>query len=198
MNEAEAEKFIEGVVNKLLWQRLLLIASLVGIANLIAFISLWKNINDDAHKVASDQVKKSAIEYAEKAFDKFTEITNEAKKRVEALDTDYASLYKRIGGTDVQLTQLQSSEKTIEGSLAELSNQTTKLLTSVQATQASDAQHALTIIDTLRGLPPDQKQLVDALVALPPRVVRLESGLAEERSIRQKAYDDLRKVILGP
>jgi predicted nucleic acid-binding Zn-ribbon protein len=212
MDESEATKFIADEVSKLLWQRLLLIASLFGIANVIAFVSLWRSITDDAHKVAEDQVKKSATEYAEKALDKFTEITTEAKKRIADLDADYATLYKSIGSMTADLTQLQSSEKSMKGTLedflsqsakvivnvtnesdkliSDFSNKTakafenlqgseTRILSQLQVLSTPAAEHAVEVINAIKDLRPDQKQIVDSLSQLSPRLDKLASAFGE-------------------
>ncbi len=176
MNESEAKDFIANEVSRLLWQRLAIIGSLFGIANVIAFVALLNSITTQAHSIAEQQVKSSAADFAKEKLEKFTEVTEAAKERISTLDKSYVNLYIKVGETNAGLESLQSSKKTLEKSLSDLAAESTKLRTSIEVLKTSDITRVAQVVTAINTLPVDSKALVTEWKS---QIVSLQQALSQ-------------------
>lgn len=195
MNESEAIQFIAKEVSRVLWQRLAVLGSLFGIANVIALVALWHTITSEAQRIAQQQVRTTAAEYATQSLDNFTEITNAAKERITILDKSYADLYIKVGEANVGLTQLQSNREKLQSSLSTLATETSTLRLSVDSLKTTDVARIGQLVNLLNTVPNDDvKSLVKAFTEATPQVDALRGELT---TLATKVESDLKDAIAG-
>jgi hypothetical protein len=154
MNETEARDFIAKEVNRLLWMRVAGFATLFGVANIAAFITLWYSVTGQAELIArgraSEVAEKESLRAVEGAQQRIDAISTLAEDQVKELFRNNSDLSKRLVSSEMNLAALESSYKALESKLKDLES------TAKRATEGATHQFAKAVAE-FAALPDDQR-----------------------------------------